>query len=81
MLQDVILAWWPVITTFVIVGVWLIRMESMIRETAKELLRMAEQRKEDLAAHKHARDETNDLLRQVREDIRHMTSLIVGHKP
>ncbi|WP_083195185.1 hypothetical protein [Pararhodobacter sp. CCB-MM2] len=62
--------WWGVLTSAVLVLVWLVRLESRGLANEKELRRLWAQRKEDLAEAKAARDATNDMLREMRGDIK-----------
>jgi hypothetical protein len=50
--------------------VWLIRLEGRSVENTKEIKRLWNQRKEDLDASKEAREETNKMLSEIRDDIK-----------
>jgi hypothetical protein len=50
--------------------VWLIRLEGRSVENTKEIKRLWNQRKEDLDASKEAREETNKMLGEIRDDIK-----------
>lgn len=49
---------------------WSVRIESQTKHNASEIRRLWHQRSEDLAAHKEAREATNALLNEVRNDIK-----------
>jgi len=50
--------------------IWLIRLEARSIENGKEIKRLWYQRKEDLDAAKEARDDTNKMLAEIRDDIK-----------
>jgi hypothetical protein len=77
--MDLILTFWPIIGGFVAFLVWLIRLEARSVENNKEIKRLWNQRKEDLEAAKTARDETNKMLGEIRDDIKSLIAR-VGNK-
>ena len=68
--MDVVLDFWPVILGFVAFLVWLIRLEARSVENTKEIKRLWHQRREDLEATNRAREDTNAMLREIRDDIK-----------
>jgi hypothetical protein len=65
-----ILKFWPIFLGFVGFLVWLIRLEARSVENTKEIKRLWNQRKEDLDASKAAREDTNAMLAEIRDDIK-----------
>jgi len=74
--MDLIRAFWPVAVAFVGFLVWLIRLESRSIENSKEIKRLWNQRREDLEMSKQARDETNSMLAEIRDDIKDLIGRI-----
>lgn len=68
--MDLIRTFWPIILGFVGFLVWLIRLEARSIENGKEIKRLWNQRKEDLDAAKAAREDTNKMLAEIRDDIK-----------
>ena len=68
--METVLQYWPIIMGFVGFLVWLIRLEGRSVENTKEIKRLWNQRKEDLDASKEAREETNKMLGEIRDDIK-----------
>lgn len=81
MVEDFVARWWSVMAAVIGVIAWLIRMEAKMVANSREIERMWKQRKEDMQVAKDARDDTNALLRDLREDVRRLTSLILERKP
>ena len=71
---DAIKDWWGVMTSALLALVWLIRLEGRGLSNEKEIRRLWKQRAEDLAEAKAARDATNDMLREMRGDIKTLLS-------
>ena len=65
-----LLKFWPIFLGFVGFLVWLIRLEARSVENTKEIKRLWNQRKEDLDASKAAREDTNAMLAEIRDDIK-----------
>jgi hypothetical protein len=65
-----ILKFWPILVGFVGFLVWLIRLESRSIENTKEIKRLWNQRKEDLEASRQSREDTNQMLAEIRDDIK-----------
>lgn len=68
--MEVIVAYWPIFMGFVAFLVWLIRLEARSVENTKEIKRLWNQRREDLEASKAAREDTNKMLAEIRDDIK-----------
>lgn len=69
-MADTILKFWPIAVGFVGFLVWLIRLEARSVENTKEIKRLWNQRREDLEASKQAREDTNQMLKEIRDDIK-----------
>lgn len=81
MVEDFIARWWSAIAAVIGVIAWLIRMEAKMVSNSRDIERLWKQRKEDMQAAKDAREDTNALLHDLREDVRRLTSLILERKP
>ena len=68
--MDVILKFWPIVMGFVAFLVWLIRLEARSVENTREIKRLWNQRREDMDAAKVAREDTNAMLAEIRDDIK-----------
>lgn len=73
-MTDTLLKFWPVAVGFVGFLVWLIRLEARSVENTKEIKRLWNQRKEDIDAAKQAREDTNAMLKEIRDDIKDLIS-------
>ena len=65
-----ILKFWPILVGSVGFLVWLIRLEARSVENTKEIKRLWNQRKEDMDLAKAAREDTNQMLAEIRDDIK-----------
>ena len=68
--MDLLIQFWPVVLGFVAFGVWLVRLEARAMDNTKEIKRLWNQRREDLEASKEAREDTNKMLAEIRDDIK-----------
>lgn len=68
--MDLLIQFWPIVLGFVALIVWLVRLEARAMDNTKEIKRLWNQRKEDLEASKEARDDTNKMLAEMRDDIK-----------
>jgi hypothetical protein len=50
--------------------VWLVRLEARAMDNTKEIKRLWSQRREDMEASNRAREDTNAMLREIRDDIK-----------
>ena len=69
-MAELIRTFWPVALAFVALVVWLIRLEARAMDNTKEIKRLWNTRKEDLDAAKAAREDTNQMLKEIRDDIK-----------
>ena len=69
-MTEAILKFWPIFLGFVGFLVWLIRLEARSVENTKEIKRIWNQRREDMEASKAAREDTNAMLAEIRDDIK-----------
>lgn len=74
--MESVLKFWPVAMGFVALIVWLIRLEARAMDNTKEIRRLWNQRREDLEASKQARDDTNKMLAEIRDDIKALISKV-----
>jgi hypothetical protein len=74
--MESVLKFWPVAMGFVALIVWLIRLEARAMDNTKEIRRLWNQRREDLEASKQARDDTNKMLAEIRDDIKALISRV-----
>lgn len=68
--MELLKEYWGFIVAGVTLVVWSIRLEAKANENSKEIRRIWNQRAEDLAAHKEAREATNLLLTELRNDVK-----------
>lgn len=74
--MESVLKFWPVAMGFVALIVWLIRLEARAMDNTKEIRRLWNQRREDLEASRQARDDTNRMLAEIRDDIKALISKV-----
>ncbi|MEI2419963.1 hypothetical protein V6O07_06795, partial [Arthrospira platensis SPKY2] len=72
---------WHVLSGVLLGVFWLSRLEWRSLSTEREIARLWAQRKEDLANAASARQETNDVLKEIRQDIKLLLSLNGRTKP
>lgn len=70
--MDLLKEYWAQLITGIGLIVWAIRVESQTRANSSEITRLWKQRSEDLAAHKEAREATNEMLAEMRADIKEL---------
>lgn len=68
--MDTVREHWAQIVAAVGALVWVLRLEALVRSNSVDITRLREQRNEDLAAARDARNATNEMLREVRADIK-----------
>ena len=68
--MELIKTFWPIILGFIGAIVWLIRLEARSIENEKEIKRLWLQRREDLEMSRQAREDTNKMLSEIRDDIK-----------
>lgn len=74
--MEYVLKFWPVFMGFIALIVWLIRLEARAMDNTKEIRRLWNQRREDLEASRQARDDTNKMLAEIRDDIKALISRV-----
>jgi len=74
--MDLVRTFWPIIMAFVGFLIWLIRLEARSIENGKEIKRLWNQRKEDLDAARIAREDTNKMLGEIRDDIKSLIARV-----
>lgn len=74
--MDLLIQFWPVIAGFIALVAWLVRLEARAMDNTKEIKRLWNQRKEDLDASKEAREETNKMLGEIRDDIKSLIAKV-----
>jgi len=70
--MELLREWWGLVAGMVAALFWLSRLEWRGLQNETEIKRLWTQRKEDLASAQRARDETNDILREMRHDIKQL---------
>lgn len=68
--MELIKTFWPIMLGFIGAIVWLIRLEARSIENEKEIKRLWLQRREDLEMSRQAREDTNRMLSEIRDDIK-----------
>ena len=76
--MELLLQFWPVVVGFIALVAWLVRLEARAMDNTKEIKRLWNQRKEDIQASKEAREDTNKMLAEIRDDIKALIAK-VGH--
>jgi hypothetical protein len=56
--------------------IWLVRLEARSIENGKEIKRLWHQRREDLEASRLAREDTNKMLAEIRDDIKDLIAKV-----
>lgn len=74
--MELIKTFWPIILGFIGAIVWLIRLEARSIENEKEIKRLWLQRKEDLEMSRQAREDTNKMLSEIRDDIKSLIARV-----
>lgn len=77
-MTEILLNFWPVVLGFISLIVWLVRLEGRSVDNTKEIKRLWNQRKEDLDASKQAREDTNQMLKEIRDDIKALIAKVGG---
>ena len=74
--MELLKTFWPIGVAFVAFLAWLVRLEARSIENGKEIKRLWNQRREDLEMSRQARDETNKMLAEIRDDIKSLISKV-----
>ncbi|MBL0375544.1 hypothetical protein JJB09_26450 [Rhizobium sp. KVB221] len=64
--------YWQQLLAGVALVVWAIRVEAKTKSNAQEVARLWTQRKEDQDTHRESRNATNEMLKEVRADIKEL---------
>lgn len=78
--MDTIREWWQVAVGALLGVFWLSRLEWRSLNNEKEIKRMWAQRKEDLDSAAEARKENNEVLKEIRGDIKLLLTMSGGHR-
>jgi len=70
--MDVIKEWWGAIMAATGLGVWLVRLENSSKTALREVARLEKQMEADRTATQANRQEQNDMLREMRGDIKRL---------
>jgi hypothetical protein len=68
--MDTIREWWGAIMAATGLGVWLVRLEGSSKTALRELARLEKQMETDRRSASENRQEQNDMLREMRADIK-----------
>ena len=74
--MELLKTFWPIGVAFVAFLAWLVRLEARSSENGKEIKRLWNQRREDLEMSRQARDETNKMLAEIRDDIKDLIAKV-----
>lgn len=74
--MELLKTFWPIILGFVGGIAWLVRLEARSIENEKEIKRLWSQRKEDLEMSRQAREDTNKMLGEIRDDIKSLIAKV-----
>ena len=75
-MAELIKTLWPVFVGFIAFLVWLIRLESRSVENGREIKRLWDQRKEDMDLSRQSREDTNQMLAEIRDDIKSLIARV-----
>lgn len=70
--MELIKEWWALLVGAVATVFWLSRLEWRGLQNESEIKRLWSQRKEDLAQAQQSRNETNEILKEMRQDIKEL---------
>lgn len=70
--MDSIREWWGILMAGGGLGVWLVRLESSTKTAMREISRLEKQLEADRSSAAASRQETNDMLREMRGDIKRL---------
>lgn len=76
--MELLKEYWAQIAGVIALIVWAVRVESQTKANSSDIKRIWQQRAEDLAAHKEAREATNEMLAEVRTDIKELLRKVRG---
>ncbi len=70
--MELLKEYWAVALGFFGVVVWAVRLESGMKSNADQIKSLWRQRHEDIDSHRLAREETNKMLDEIRQDIKRL---------
>jgi len=70
--MEIIKEWWGGIMAMTGLGVWLVRLEGSSKMALREISRLEKQIENDREASRVSRKEQNEMLREVRSDIKRL---------
>lgn len=70
--MELIKEWWAFLMALVGLGIWLVRLEGSTKMALREIERIDRQIEKDRAATLEARREQNEMLREMRADIKRL---------
>lgn len=79
--MDLIKEWWAAITAVVALIVWLVRLEGGTKTALREISKLEKQLDADRMSAALSRQETNDMLREMRGDIKRLLGHRGGYNP
>lgn len=68
--MELLREYWAIAAGFVAVIVWAVRLEAGMKSNSDQIKSLWRQRNEDIDAHRQAREETNKMLDEIRQDIK-----------
>ena len=71
-MMEALKEYWAILMGAIGFVAWLVRLEAMTKTNVKELLRLEEQMDRDRSDARDSRKETNDILKEVRSDIKQL---------
>ena len=74
--MELLKTFWPIFLGFIGGIAWLVRLEARSIENEKEIKRLWSQRKEDLEMSRQAREDTNKMLGEIRDDIKSLIARV-----
>lgn len=70
--MELLREYWAIVAGFVAVVVWAVRLEAGMKSNSDQIKSLWRQRNEDIDAHRLAREETNKMLDEIRQDIKRL---------
>ncbi|MDO5642266.1 MAG: hypothetical protein Q4G26_07770 [Paracoccus sp. (in: a-proteobacteria)] len=72
--------WWIEITSLIAVVTWLVRLEGSSKSALRDIERLERLIESDRKAALEARREQNEMLREVRTDIKRLVAKVIDHR-
>ena len=70
--MELLREYWAVAAGFVGVVIWAVRLEAGMKSNSDQIKSLWRQRNEDIDSHRLAREETNKMLDEIRQDIKRL---------